>query len=76
VLPSRRSVAAETKARTQQLEDGTPAHSWRTLIKALANLSRVWLLPKGAPAAAAFTLDDTPNQLQARALALVNAFPL
>jgi hypothetical protein len=42
------------KARTQRLEDGSPVHSFRTLLGELKTLTRSRVLPPNAPAAAAF----------------------
>ncbi|HVD01761.1 MAG TPA: IS1634 family transposase [Candidatus Dormibacteraeota bacterium] len=76
VAPARRSAAALRKASTQQLPDGSPVHSWRTLLAALRSLTRNRVLPKGAPDAAAFEMVATPTPLQAKALALIAAFKL
>ena len=40
VAPAQRSRAALRKASTQELEDGAPVHSFRTLLKELATLTR------------------------------------
>jgi hypothetical protein len=74
VAPARRSAGAQRKASTQQLADGSPVHSWRTLLVALRSLTRNRVLPKGAPDAAAFEMVATPTALQAKALALIAAF--
>ncbi len=74
VASARRSDAALRKASTQQLTDGSPVHSWRTLLVALRSLTRNRVLPKGAPEAAAFEMVATPTTLQAKALALIAAF--
>ncbi|TAM74096.1 MAG: IS1634 family transposase [Chloroflexota bacterium] len=74
VAPPQRSASALRKASTQQLTDGSPVHSWRTLVAALRSLTRNRVLPKGAPDAAAFEMVATPTPLQAKALALIAAF--
>ncbi|MCE2392483.1 MAG: transposase, partial [Proteobacteria bacterium] len=40
VAPAKRSAAAERKARTGTLDDGTPAHSFRTLLEELSTIVR------------------------------------
>ena len=65
-----RSEAALRKASTQQLEDGTPVHSFPTLLRSLATVCRNQVVPNGLPDAAAFELVTQPTELQARALAL------
>jgi hypothetical protein len=75
VAPAQRSAAALTKARTGRLPDGTPAHSYRTLLAELGTLSRDRLVPAGAPDAAAFEIVATPTPLQARALSLLDLTP-
>ncbi len=76
VAPARRSPAALRKASRQQLPDGSPAHSWRTLLAALRTLTRNRVLPKGAPPAAAFEMVASPTPLQAKALALISGYQL
>lgn len=70
VAPARRSPQALRKASRKRLPDGTPAHSYRTLIDTLAQVTRDRMLPAGAPPEAAFDLVTTPDDLQARALEL------
>lgn len=74
VASARRSAGALNKAQTQQFADGSPVHSWRTLLASLRTLTRNRVLPKGAPDAAAFELLATPTALQARALRLIATF--
>ena len=76
VAPAQRSEAALRKAHTQQLPDGTPVHSFRTLLAELATLTRNQVVPIGAPGEAAFEIVATPTPLQARALALLNLTPV
>ncbi len=74
MAPARRSPAALRKASTQQLPDGSPVHSWRTLLATLRTLTGNRVLPKGAPAAAAFEMVASPTPLQAKALAPITAY--
>jgi len=75
VAPAERSEAALAKARTQRLPDGTPVHSFGTLLDEMATLTRNRVLPPGAPDEAAFDMPATPTSLQARALALLELTP-
>ena len=75
VAPAARSEAALAKARSHELADGTPAHSFRTLLAELATLTRNLVVPPGAPAEAAFQITATPTPLQARAFALLGLSP-
>lgn len=71
VAPAQRSDQALRKARSQQLADGAPVHSLRTLLVALATLTLTRVLPPGLPESAAFQLTSTPTPLQLRALSLL-----
>jgi len=75
VAPAQRSEAALAKAHTQRLPDGTPVHSFGTLLDEMATLTRNRVLPPGAPDEAAFDMPATPTSLQARALALLELTP-
>jgi hypothetical protein len=75
VAPAQRSAAALRKAHTGRLPDGTPAHSFRTLLAELGTLTRDRLAPAGAPDEAAFEIAATPTPLQARALSLLDLTP-
>ncbi len=75
VAPAPRSQTALRKAHTGQLPDGTPVHSFRTLLAELATLTRNRVVPTGAPDEAAFEIVATPTPLQARALALLHLTP-
>jgi hypothetical protein len=74
VAPAQRSAQALRKASTQRLEDGSVAHSFRTLLAELATLTRNRQAPATAPEAA-FEVVATPTPLQARALALLDLTP-
>ncbi len=69
VAPAKRSEAAELKAQTHLLEDGTPAHSFATLLQALSTIVRNRCMTKGS--STPFDLLSTPNPTQRRALDLV-----
>jgi len=74
VAPAKRSEEALRKAATHTLEDGTPAHSFRTLLKELACIVRNICHRVGAdPSEPTFLMTTTPNPRQARALALLDA---
>ena len=75
VAPAERSGAALAKAHTQHLPDGTPVHSFGTLLSELSTLTRNRVVPVGAPDEAAFEIDAIPTPLQARALALLELTP-
>jgi hypothetical protein len=75
VAPAVRSEAALAKARTQRLPDGTPVHSFRSLLEELKTLTRNRVVSAGAPDEAAFDIVATPTTLQARALSLLGLTP-
>ena len=75
VAPAERSAAALRKVSTQQLEDGTPVHSFRTLLDSLMTITRNRVVPRGLPESAAFDIVTTPTPLQARAPTLLNPSP-
>ena len=77
VAPARRSTAAKTKATTKILSDGTPVHSFRTLIEDLATIvSNTCVTPGAGEDAPTFTVVTTPNPNQQRALDLINRIAL
>ncbi|MGH8302069.1 MAG: IS1634 family transposase, partial [Steroidobacteraceae bacterium] len=69
VAPAQRSEAALAKARTQRLADHTPVHSFRSLLAALATLTRNTVRVPGN--AATFDKLALPTELQNRALQLL-----
>ena len=74
VAPAQRSARALRKASTQRLDDGRPAHSFRTLLEELASVVRNTCRTRGADAdAPSFQLVTTANPTQQRALALLEA---
>ncbi len=75
VAAAQRSPEAVRKARRQQLDDGSPVHSFRTLLQEMATITRDRLLPTDAPAEAAFDLVTTPSPKQVEALRLLGLNP-
>jgi transposase len=74
VAPATRSEAALEKAATKTLADGSPAHSFRTLLDELATIGRNTCRHKPADAdEVTFEIDTTPNAKQRAALALIDA---
>jgi transposase len=74
VAPAKRSASAQAKAATHCLIDGTPAHSFATLMAELANLVRnTCRTPNAGPDAPTFELTTNPEPKHERALALVQA---
>jgi hypothetical protein len=70
VAPAQRSPRAQRKALTKLTADGTPVHSFQTLISDLATLARNRILPKTRDPVA-FDLVTTPTPLQQRAFDLL-----
>jgi transposase len=72
VAPAQRSKAAQAKASSHTLDDGTPAHSFSTLLAELAGIVRnTCRAPKAAPDAPTFQVVTTPNATQQRAFELL-----
>ena len=72
VAPATRSDAAMKKALSRTLEDGSPVHSYATLMAELATIVRnTCRTPGGAVDAPTFEIITTPNQTQQRALELI-----
>jgi transposase len=73
VAPAKRSAAALEKVHSHSTEDGTPAHSLRTLIAELATLVRNTCRTPGAlEHPATFDILTTPTPLQRRAFELID----
>jgi len=73
VAPAKRSAEALKKVRGKRLEDGTEAHSFRTLLESLSTIARNTCRRKGAqPSEHCFTMTTTPNAKQKRALDLID----
>jgi transposase len=74
VAPATRSESAQDKATTHRLIDGTPAHSFSTLMAELATLARnTCRTPHAGPDAPTFEVITTADPLHQRALALAHA---
>jgi transposase len=77
VAPAQRSEAAQAKAATHTLDDGTPAHSFSTLLANLAGIVRnICRTPHAAPDAPTFHVITTPNAQQQRAFELLKQIQL
>ena len=74
VAPAIRSAQALRKVATHTLPDGSPAHSFRTLLEELSTIVRnTCRAPESAENAPTFTITTTPNAMQQRALQLLDA---
>ena len=77
VAPATRSDAALEKVASKRLADGSPAHSFSTLLKELATIIRNTCRRKSAGVGEnTFTIDTTPNTKQLAALDLIKAIHL
>ena len=77
VAPAKRSRAALAKVARHALDDGTPAHSFATLLGELATIVRnTCRTPSAGPAAPTFEVLTTPNAKQMRALELIRQIRL
>jgi transposase len=77
VAPARRSEAAEAKVASHELPDGTPAHSFHTLLDELATIVRNTCRAQNAEDnTSTFTVLTTPSATQRRALSLLEAITL
>lgn len=77
VAPAQRSASARAKAACKTLADGSPVHSFATLMQDLATIVRNTCRTPGAGAqASTFEVLTTPTVAQARALDLVRAIRL
>ena len=77
VAPARRSKAAQIKAARHTLDDGTPAHSFSTLMAELGTIVRnSCRTPKAAHDAPTFEVLTTPNAKQQRAFELLQQIRL
>jgi hypothetical protein len=73
VAPARRSAGAMQKVLTHTLPDGTPAHSFRTLLEELSTLVRnTCRAPGHFERSATFDLLTNPTDLQRRAFELID----
>ena len=74
VAAAQRSEAALQKAATHTLEDGSQAHSFRTLLQELSTIVRNTCQPSaGATASSTFQMTTVPTPTQQRALQLLQS---
>ena len=72
VAPAKRSHAAMKKVLSHTLQDGTPTHSFQTLLAELQGIVRnTCRTPGSAADAPTFQIITTPNDKQKRALELI-----
>jgi hypothetical protein len=72
VAAAKRSDAALDKVASRMLDDGTPVHSFSTLLAELSTIARnTCRTPGAAPDAPSFAVLTTPNAKQRRALELI-----
>jgi hypothetical protein len=77
VAPAKRSKKALAKVASHTLDDGTPAHSFSTLLAELATIVRnTCRTPHAAPDTPSFEVLTTPNAKQQRALELIGQIRL
>ena len=77
VAPAKRSRKALAKVASHTLDDGTPAHSFSTLLAELATIVRnTCRTPHAAPDTPSFEVLTTPNTKQQRALELIGQIRL
>jgi DDE family transposase len=77
VAPAKRSQAARAKAASHTLDDGTPAHSFATLLEELSTVVRnTCRTPNAEADAPTFDVLTTPNAKQKRALELIQQIRL
>jgi hypothetical protein len=77
VAPAQRSKAAKRKVSTHRLDDGTPAHSFRTLLDELGTVVRNTCRTRGSDDhAPSFDIVTTANPKQARAIELLQTITL
>lgn len=74
VAPARRSETALQKITDRKLDDGTPVHSFPTLLQELATIVRNTCITRGqrTPSPTPFSMLTTPNATQRRALELLH----
>jgi transposase len=74
VAPAKRSASAEQKVRTHTLTDGTPVHSFRTLLNELSTIVRnTCRTAQSGENAPTFMIVTQPNPIQQRALKLLDS---
>ena len=73
VAAAQRSEAALNKVATHTLDDGSQAHSFRTLLHELSTIVRNTCQPLDGPNQLNFQMTTVPNPTQQRALQLLNS---
>ena len=74
VAPAERSAEAEEKAQSKKLSDGSPVHSFQSLLRNLATIVRNTCQSKDAEAGMpSFIIDTQPTQNQQKAFQLLKA---
>lgn len=77
VAPAQRSETAFRKANRQHLDDGTPVHSFSTLLAELASIVRnTCRTPMAGDNAPTFRITTTASPYQQRAMQLINSITL
>jgi transposase len=77
VAPAKRSQAAMDKVKRRTLDDGTPVHSFSTLMAEMATIVRnTCRTPTAAPDAPTFDIITTPNDKQRYAMELIRQIHL
>jgi transposase len=71
VAPAQRSPSAQAKAHSKHTEDGSPVHSFQTLLRDLGTIVANRVQPKNT-STPAFDIITTPTALQQRALDLLH----
>jgi len=72
VAPAKRSAQALEKVHSKKLENGSPVHSFQTLLESLTTIVRNTCRRKGASSnECCFTMTTNPNAEQQRALELI-----
>ena len=71
VAPAQRSPSAQAKAHSKHTQDGSPVHSFQTLLRDLGTIVANRVQPKNA-STPAFDIITTPTALQQRALDLLH----
>ena len=77
VAPAQRSAAAQRKASRHQQDDGTPVHSFQTLLADLASVTRnTCRMSHTEGEASTFPVLTIPNATQKRAYELIETTPM
>lgn len=71
VLQATRSESALEKKRKKKLSDGTPVHSFQTLLSEMSTIVCNDAIVPAVPQMPSFTIITTPNEVQRKALELV-----